>query len=141
MPDNYFNYADGLSSVNNALGAYNNSEKMKDYHARGAHQLLSINTDQTYASNLINTIYTGAGGPGSVYDLYVKFKVTEPLMLSPFIFSHEKQNSQGFYGVQNMNFRMNINGQNLPVTSMVLVAGCQAMPLRTSIFGFTARAR
>ena len=43
--------------------------------------------------------------------MYVKFEVTEPLLLSPFICGsgHRKQ---GFYGVQSMNFQMVMNGGN-----------------------------
>lgn len=34
--------------------------------------------------------------------------VTEPLLISPFIFANLKSNSQGFYGIQNMNIVINI---------------------------------
>jgi hypothetical protein len=33
--------------------------------------------------------------------------VTEPLLLSPFVFGHP-EGKQGFYGIQTMNFQMNI---------------------------------
>lgn len=105
MPDNYFFYNDGLNGINNVLGSYNNAEKESDYHARGAYQLLGIN-QIGYSTLVNNTVYTG---PAGNVTLYVTVQVTEPFMLSPFIFAHEKQNSQGFYGVQNLNFRMNIN--------------------------------
>lgn len=36
------------------------------------------------------------------------FTLVEPLLLSPFIFSNLKSNGQGFYGIQNMNFVLNI---------------------------------
>ncbi|MFM7985522.1 MAG: phage major capsid domain-containing protein, partial [Candidatus Fonsibacter sp.] len=41
--------------------------------------------------------------------IYVTFEVTEPLLLSPFIFvsGHGKQ---GFYGIQSLNFQMVMNG-------------------------------
>ena len=38
---------------------------------------------------------------------YVRFTVTEPLLLSPFIFANPQSNNQGMYGVQNMSFNMN----------------------------------
>lgn len=109
MPDNYLNYADGLDAINNVLGSYNNSEKESDYHARGAFTLVNISTDQVnkYAG-AYSTVYAGAALATPFY-LYVTAQVNEPFMLSPFIFAHEKQNDQGFYGVQNLNFRMNIN--------------------------------
>jgi len=34
--------------------------------------------------------------------------ITEPLLLSPFLFSNVKSNNQGFYGIQNMNFVLNV---------------------------------
>jgi len=40
--------------------------------------------------------------------VYAQFRVTEPLLMSPFIFG-SGYGKQGFYGVQTMNFNMNIN--------------------------------
>ncbi len=42
-------------------------------------------------------------------DVYVKFEVTEPLLLSPFIFG-SGYGQQGFYGIQSMTFQMVMNG-------------------------------
>ena len=42
-------------------------------------------------------------------DIYVTFEVTEPLLLSPFIFG-SGHGKQGFYGIQSMNFQMVMNG-------------------------------
>jgi len=42
--------------------------------------------------------------------LDITFQLAEPLLISPFIFSDLKANSQGFYGIQNMNFVLNKNG-------------------------------
>ena len=39
--------------------------------------------------------------------VYATFRVTEPLLLSPFVFGHP-DGKQGFYGIQTMNFQMNI---------------------------------
>ena len=40
-------------------------------------------------------------------EVYVRFTVTEPLLLSPFVFG-DPDGKQGFYGIQTMNFQMNI---------------------------------
>jgi hypothetical protein len=40
--------------------------------------------------------------------VYATFEVTEPLLLSPFVFG-SGYGKQGFYGIQTMNFQMNIN--------------------------------
>jgi len=37
------------------------------------------------------------------------YEITEPLLLSPFMFSKTKANNQGFYGIQNMNIVANLN--------------------------------
>ena len=52
---------------------------------------------------------TGAQTVPAVTDnvVYVTFEVTEPLLLSPFVFG-SGMGKQGFYGVQTMNFQMNI---------------------------------
>jgi hypothetical protein len=42
-------------------------------------------------------------------NVYVTFEVTEPLLLSPFIFG-SGFGKQGFYGIQSMNFQMVMNG-------------------------------
>lgn len=103
--DNYLNFADGVDAVNNPLGSYSNTEKSNDYHSRGAFPLLNISTTGYGGAN--NTVVTSlANGTAT---LYVTVKVTEPFMLSPFIFAHDKVNSQAVYGIQNLNIRMNLN--------------------------------
>ena len=42
-------------------------------------------------------------------EVYVKFEVTEPLLLSPFVFG-SGFGKQGFYGIQAMNFQMVLTG-------------------------------
>ena len=39
--------------------------------------------------------------------VYVDVEVTEPILMSPFIFG-SPENKQGFYGITNMNFQMNM---------------------------------
>ena len=39
--------------------------------------------------------------------VYATYRVTEPILLSPFVFGHP-EGKQGFYGIQTMNFHMNI---------------------------------
>jgi hypothetical protein len=40
-------------------------------------------------------------------EVYVRFRVTEPLLLSPFTFG-TTDGKQGFYGIQTLNFQMNM---------------------------------
>lgn len=107
MPDNYLNYSDGQGAINNPLGAYNNSVSSNDYHPRGAFVLQDFNTTG-FGNGVLQAIpSTNIATTGIT--LYVSVQVTEPLMLSPFLFQKVHSNQQGFYGIQNMNFRMNTN--------------------------------
>ena len=49
----------------------------------------------------------GGAGLGLLKVCYVKFTVSEPLMISPFLFS-KTSNNGGLYGIQNMSFQMNM---------------------------------
>ena len=137
MPDNYLNYGDGINNINNALGAFNNAEKESDFQARGSFELLSINGTPGYVPGF-NTIYSGGGG---TYTLYVSVALTEPFMMSPFIFAHEKQNDQGFYGVQNLNFKLNLNPnariwRQAPITNLYTAAPVAIPAPTVQIDGF-----
>jgi hypothetical protein len=100
--DTASSYGALLGSNANPLGSWGNNAD-NDLVPRGSWVLnsYSINAD-------------GTGGVPPVSDgvtsqtAYVNFTVTEPLMLSPFIFADPKSNSQAFYGIQNMNFVFNI---------------------------------
>ena len=48
---------------------------------------------------------TKAAGPQEVF---VRFTVSEPLLLSPFLFGKTQSNNSGMYGIQNMSFNFNI---------------------------------
>ena len=53
-----------------------------------------------------NPLFETAGNGKTAY---IKFTVTEPLLLSPFLFGNPSHNNQGMYGVQNMSFNMNMS--------------------------------
>lgn len=56
--------------------------------------------------------------------------LTEPLLLSPFFFSNLKSNSQGFYGIQNMNIVVNVGNTKRVFRGQSGAAGAssQAVP-------------
>jgi hypothetical protein len=100
--DTIASYSAILGGNANPLGAWANNAD-NDLVPRGSWVLdsYSVNAD-------------GTGGVPPVSDgvtvqtAYAKFTVSEPLLLSPFIFSNPSSNSQGFYGIQNLNFVFNI---------------------------------
>lgn len=108
MPDLVAQYGDAVGALLNSLGNWANSAD-NDLYPRGAFVLdgISVGADGLTAlpsplvapAPLVNT---------QTQYIYVQFTVTEPLLLSPFIFCDPKSNNQAFYGVQNMNFVFNI---------------------------------
>jgi len=50
---------------------------------------------------------TGSSGVIDVVESFT-WELTEPLLLSPFIYTNLKNNAQGFYGIQNLNIVINI---------------------------------
>ena len=98
--DQYRNYADMADALNSSFGGFDNvSDPM--IHPRGSFALDWVAADVNGTTPLTTT--TG----DAVRTAYVRFTVTEPLLLSPFIFANPQSNNQGMYGVQNMSFNMN----------------------------------
>jgi hypothetical protein len=94
--DSYYSYFDSLNNNNNPLGLYNNATDTYNT-PRGSVRVLAYSTD----------ISTNSLGTGTQTENFT-FELTEPLLISPFIFAHPKSNAQGFYGVQNLNFVFNL---------------------------------
>lgn len=67
----------------------------------------TLDTDLTGRGSIALKSYSIANSATSSVETFT-WRITEPLMLSPFIYCNPKSNSQGFYGIQNMNFVLNI---------------------------------
>ena len=97
--DQYLNYTDmRVGANNNPFSGYNNS--VGNLHPRGS-----------FAPNLIKNA-NGAVLPLNGTEAYIDFTVTEPLLLSPFLFAKTSSNSGGLHGVQNMSFNFNMGYAN-----------------------------
>lgn len=108
MYDTYLNYSDGLGANNNVLGGWSLTAD-NDINQRGSWVLDSISST---APDPLDPSYQPTPPTPASDTVYVTFTVTEPLLLSPFIYAHAKSNNQGFYGIQNMNFIFNIADGN-----------------------------
>lgn len=99
--DTIADYGAMLGANANPLGAWANNAD-NDLVPRGSWVLdwVAVNADGTGGLPPVSA--------GAQQTCYVKFTVTEPLLLSPFIFADPKSNNQGMYGIQNMNFVFNI---------------------------------
>jgi len=96
MLDNYQNYIDGVGGVRNPLSTYDNGS----YEiGRGAYKMDSI----------INPLSTDASVP---IEATVVFTVTEPLLMSPFLYSSRHLES-ALYGVSNMGVSFSFKAGNL----------------------------
>ena len=95
--DSYTNYNDGVGALNNASGNYS-SALDSDIYARGSFTLLNYESSLSQDEKTLIEAF--------------QFKITEPLLLSPFIYSNPQSNCQGFYGIQNLNFILNVGDAN-----------------------------
>jgi hypothetical protein len=87
-----YGLAGGLSNSNSALWGCNDP--------RRAHR-------GCFAPSTVTSVGSGA----NTVTTYI-FKLTEPLLISPFIYADLKSNNQGFYGIQNMNIIINLSGNS-----------------------------
>jgi hypothetical protein len=142
MLDKYQQNADALNATNDPISAYTNMSH--DYHEvpNGAYynvaftdpqgQVLSGTVAGAYTHNGI-TVDTidgipvstdqGAGVVNGLYSVFVKFRSTEKLVLSPFIFAEEHSQDTGLFGINNIQLVMNMRDPN------------RAVRLRNSIVG------
>lgn len=98
--DSYASFSDALQTINNPNASYANALD-SDIYPRGSFQVIgykSLITQTTVANDTLKETFA--------------FKITEPLLLSPFIYSNPQSNSQGFYGIQNLNFIFNVGNTN-----------------------------
>ena len=102
LPDNYFSYTDAAQGANNnPLATYNNATYDNSFQPNGGWYPVSWGSNEAATDLAAPPV----GETGVVKTWYVKYRSNEPLLfLSPFTYSTES-NTQGMYGVQNMNFQ------------------------------------
>ena len=104
--DQYLNYSDMLTANNNSFSGV---DGVSDpfIRPRGAFPL-----DQALSALSPAAALVVSGDATAVRTAYITFTVQEPLLLSPFLFGHPSSNNQGFYGIQNMSFNLNLGSAN-----------------------------
>jgi hypothetical protein len=131
MMDKYANYNDAYGTLNNPIGGYDQGTDY-DNVPNGASPNL-IFTDPagnalgtaspaypasgTYAAATYDSVNgvpvfnsAIAGGAPLVSLIYFKFRSTEPIVLSPFVFSDEYEWDTGLFGLNNIQLIMNFQG-------------------------------
>jgi len=120
MLDKYANYNDAFGTLANPLAGY---EGMTDYDnvPNGATPFLDFTTPDgtplgtaspAYAAatyNAVNGVPTAADGT-LAHTVYFRFRSTEPIVLSPFVFADEYEWDTGLFGLNNIQLIMNLQG-------------------------------
>jgi len=133
--DNYQVYSDGIAAANNPLGSYINSSD-NDLMGRGSLAVTFLPAAGPAGVPADSTGNVRATGAAPNVVVYLQFTVTEPLLISPFIWANPQHNNQGIYGVQNLNFQFNLTGnpnrafrsanlaaQNITSTTLYSISG------------------
>jgi hypothetical protein len=91
----------------------------------------NLSSDQDYMPNgayVLNSIVQTVGTATTPATALLNITVTEPLLMSPFIWGQPESNNQAIYGVQNLNFTMQIasdpsrcfrSGSNNPQSNLI----------------------
>ena len=105
-----------IRTNNNAFGGFNIVNGVDVLHPRGSFALDAVARDAGFANPL-----DPAAGNGK--EAFVRFTVSEPLLLSPFVFGKTQSNNSGMYGIQNMSFNFNIGDASTVWRHYGVVAG------------------
>lgn len=109
LPDQaYGAYADGVNANNNPLASYNTASYDLDQVPRGAFPIIYQIAHFSNVGVYLNDSPISLGN-GDTWKIGVATIVTEPIFLSPFIWSNPEYNCQGLLGINNMAFTMNID--------------------------------
>ena len=106
-PDPLASYATSYGNLSNPHASYWNTADPRMIH-RGCYVPTRVGFRSIAATgNVVPVNGVPAISPAIINERW-SWLITEPLLLSPFIFAHLKCNGQGFYGIQNLNFVFNI---------------------------------
>ena len=98
----------GTPTFNDTQNVYNNANSTT---AGGSLWDINNPNSSLWGCNNMRIMHRGCFAPSSVTigstNTNWVFVLTEPLLISPFIFGNLKANGQGFYGIQNMNIVLN----------------------------------
>jgi len=147
MLDKYQSNGDALDANNDPIAAYATSQYSPDEIGNGTwNNIVFTKPDGSAIAAVGADSYTVPSGPtvdcfdgiplstvqgdgttvNGLYQVYLKWRTTEKLVLSPFIFSEEYSQDTGLFGINNIQLVMNMRDPN------------RAMRLRDSVVG-TAR--
>ena len=107
--DQYYKYSDSINKINCPFGGLQNSANNSDLVPRGAFPLVSITGNRKWKTTDPDGVSVGTHwATTDDRDVRVKFRVSEYLMISPFIYG-EPENTAGLYGIQAMSILLNLD--------------------------------
>jgi hypothetical protein len=148
MLDKYQNNADALNAQNDPISGYTNAAHDYAEPTNGSWNNLVFTTSTgtvllpsvastTYVDSYGNTVDVtdgipvstdqGGGTVNGIYSVYLQFRTTEKLSLSPFVFANEHGEDTGLFGINNIQLVMNMRDPN------------RAMRLRDKYVGTTTK--
>ena len=147
MLDKYQNNADGLNAQNDPISPYTNMAHDYAEQPNGSWYNVVFTTPQgavlsgtdlsgayTYNGVTVNTLNgvpvstdQGAGVVNGLYTVFLKFRSTEKIFLSPLIFAEEYASDTGLFGINNIQLLFNMRDPN------------RCLRLRDSYVGTTAK--
>ena len=95
--DSYLSYTDAIGTVGNSINGFGSANLDTNFVGRGSIALIN------YSAATVGV------APSQQLAETFTWRISEPLMLSPWIYCNPKTNGQGFYGIQNMNIVLNID--------------------------------
>jgi hypothetical protein len=133
-PDPYLYYSDGRQANNNPLGSYVNVPVhggKTQQKPRGTYQIINISTSAVTAGDYdYAPIYQNAASTAFNVDIKVRF--IEKVMVSPLMFSECEGVSKGMYGITNMQLILTLNSGASVIRSL------RKNPNGTPFGGYTA---
>jgi hypothetical protein len=142
MLDKYQQNSDAVNAQNDPISGYTNMAHDYAEQPNGSWANIVFTTPQgqvltgtaagayTYNGLVVNTIdgvpvstNQGAGVVNGLYSVFLKWRTTEKLCLSPFIFANEFSGDTGLFGINNIQMVMNMRDPN------------RALRLRDSVVG------
>ena len=110
LPDQAYGlYANAVGANNNPLSDYANASYDVDLLPRGAFPVsYTVVHTNNVAAPVVDALLVSAGATDT-WVITVSTVISEPIVLSPFIFGKPCFNTQGFLGINNMTFTFNID--------------------------------
>ncbi len=136
MLDKFQSYNDAFGCLANPLGGY---DALLDYDnvPNGAFPNLIFTDDAGNpldtatpafvgaSYNCVNGIPVSDGASAGPHDIYIRWRTTEPLVLSPFVFADECEWDTGLFGINNIQLIMNLKSSPERVLRSTTRAGRQ----------------